>query len=99
MSNVAAQEYIAQLIAENASLRERVKHLELNPPKRKQKLGKEARQERSAQAKANYERGGCWYWRTEEYKKMSKNQLVAYHKEFPNAAIGPKARKLGIVSK
>ena len=96
MSNLAAQEYIAQLIAENSQLRERIKYLEANPPKRKQKLQRLQKEEKTARAKANYEKGGVWFHRSKAYKNMSKAQLTKYHKDFPDAPVGIEGQKIGI---
>ena len=95
-TSASGQKFVQELLHEIETLRARVSYLEKNPPKRKQKLSKDARDEKRATAHRNYEVGGCWYYRTNEYAELSKQQLVAYHKKYPKSKVGPKGLKYKI---
>jgi hypothetical protein len=90
-----SQQYIGGLLAEIAKLKSRIDYLEKNPPKRKQKLARFQRIDKKQRCDSYYAEGGLWYHRKVEYKSKTKSALLAYHKKYPDAPIGPEGAKAG----
>jgi len=91
-----SQQYIGGLLAEIAKLKSRIDYLEKNPPKRTQKLARFQREDKRQRCEQYYAEGGIWYHRKKEYKNKTKSQLVAYHKKYPDAPVGPEGIKAGV---